>query len=45
MCTTCTVTATAGSAVVSQVDQPFTFAAEQTITADSTLGDILLFRI
>ena len=43
--TTCTVTATAGSAVVSQVDQPFTFAAEQTITADSTLGDILLFRI
>lgn len=43
--TSCTVTASAGSAVVSQVDHPFAFAPEQTITADSTLGDILLFRI
>ena len=43
--TTCTVVADAGTAVVSQVGSPFTFASQATITADSSAGDVLLFRI
>lgn len=43
--TACTVAADAGTAVVSQVGTPFTFAAQVSITADSAAGDVLLFRI
>ena len=43
--TICTVSATSGTTVVSQIDSPFIFAPETTFTADSRLGDVLLFRI
>lgn len=43
--TTCTVTATVGTVVLSQVGAPFIFAPEAAFTADSTLGDVLILRI